>query len=428
MNPGGPGGPGAAFAAMAGRALQRLVDTGDASKEATANSTDRFHDVISFDPRGIGWSTPGAWCFDSDEYRWIWLMRIFEEGIPGSSNAAVGRLLSMQRSWGDTCNNRTVWEEKNIMNYISTTSVARDMLAMVDKHDEWLTKEKGRLSRAWSRIYATQPLNSETETDQEPRKPLLNYWGFSYGTLLGNVFASMFPDRTGHLVLDGVLEPRDFIDLHWAGSIEDTEAAMSSFYTGCAAAGPSCDLAWEGCSAADVRERFQTILTKLYHNPLPLQQYYGPEVMSYSMVKSIIFASLYTPVIMFGVLARIMKLIEEGDIGKLSGVYPMFSPYHRMQVAKTEDPPRVIVNDAGPAIECSDVDSMLDIDIDSWQATSREMNGVSATGGGLLTGLHMRCAGWNTTNHRFTGPFGGDTAGKILWIGNTADPICPIKR
>jgi pimeloyl-ACP methyl ester carboxylesterase len=32
---------------------------------------------------------------------------------------------------------------------------------------------------------------------------MLDYWGFSYGTILGAIYANSFPDRVGKMVLDG---------------------------------------------------------------------------------------------------------------------------------------------------------------------------------------------------------------------------------
>lgn len=49
-------------------------------------------------------------------------------------------------------------------------------------------------------------------TDDGKRAPdasLLNYYGDSYGTYLGETFASMFPDRVRRLVLDGVTYAED---------------------------------------------------------------------------------------------------------------------------------------------------------------------------------------------------------------------------
>lgn len=57
----------------------------------------------------------------------------------------------------------------DILSFVSTLSVARDMLEMMNK---------GGIEK-------------------------LRYWGFSYGTYLGGVFASMWPEKVERLVSDG---------------------------------------------------------------------------------------------------------------------------------------------------------------------------------------------------------------------------------
>jgi pimeloyl-ACP methyl ester carboxylesterase len=54
--------------------------------------------------------------------------------------------------------------------FVSTPSVARDMLHIMEKLGQKQIK----------------------------------YWGFSYGTFLGATFASLFPDRVGRMVNDGI--------------------------------------------------------------------------------------------------------------------------------------------------------------------------------------------------------------------------------
>src|SRR5690606_30900930 len=38
--------------------------------------------------------------------------------------------------------------------------------------------------------------------------PKLNYLGYSYGTLLGATYADLYAEKTGHLVLDGAIDPQ----------------------------------------------------------------------------------------------------------------------------------------------------------------------------------------------------------------------------
>jgi pimeloyl-ACP methyl ester carboxylesterase len=60
-------------------------------------------------------------------------------------------------------------EDMGIMQFLGSASIARDMLEILDK------------------------------TGNEK----LRYWGFSYGTILGGVFAGLYPERVERLVSDG---------------------------------------------------------------------------------------------------------------------------------------------------------------------------------------------------------------------------------
>jgi pimeloyl-ACP methyl ester carboxylesterase len=82
-------------------------------------------------------------------------------------------------------------EEYSIGRFVSTASVARDMLHIMEK----LGEEK------------------------------LKYWGFSYGTFLGVTFASIWPDKVRRVVLDG-MDSQIFPNL--AGTILMEKQAMST--------------------------------------------------------------------------------------------------------------------------------------------------------------------------------------------------------
>ena len=43
----------------------------------------------------------------------------------------------------------------------------------------------------------------------------MEYWGFSHGTLLGTMYAALFPDRVGRMVLDGNILRRELLIQGW---------------------------------------------------------------------------------------------------------------------------------------------------------------------------------------------------------------------
>ena len=49
------------------------------------------------------------------------------------------------------------------------------------------------------------------DDNEEDELPRILYWGLSYGTILGNTFASMFPGRVGRMILDGVADANDYM-------------------------------------------------------------------------------------------------------------------------------------------------------------------------------------------------------------------------
>lgn len=72
----------------------------------------------------------------------------------------------------------------------------------------------------------------------------LRYWGTSYGTILGQVTASMFPDRIDRALLDSTLLAESYATTDWSSSSRDQESAVRKFFSECVEAGPSaCVLA-----------------------------------------------------------------------------------------------------------------------------------------------------------------------------------------
>ena len=97
LNPGGPGGSGITFMRRAGDALRVLLDSPTMSTDA------KFYDLISFDPRGLGHSTPNVHCFaDIDDFQ-TWSTKVAEEGMLTSSDRSLSMQWAMMQAVGRSC-------------------------------------------------------------------------------------------------------------------------------------------------------------------------------------------------------------------------------------------------------------------------------------------------------------------------------------
>ncbi|MEV1019381.1 alpha/beta hydrolase [Streptomyces sp. NPDC050264] len=148
VNPGGPGGSGLTLAGFVASGLPKAVAA--------------QYDVIGFDPRGVGRSRPALDCKPG------YFTAVRPPSVP-RTKAIEGANLDRATSFAQACAKKYA----DILPFIDTVSTVRDMDAI----------------RA--ALGAKQ----------------LNYFGYSYGTYLGAVYAKYFPDRVRRLVLDSIVDP-----------------------------------------------------------------------------------------------------------------------------------------------------------------------------------------------------------------------------
>lgn len=182
INGGGPAGPSAEWVHQFGPWLQGVIDT----------PGERHHDLVGVDPRGVWRTTPSAVCYATQFDRAAAVMaakRLPSVLTPQGLQMAA----ALNRGVGELCERATAAEgDESVFNHMSTASVARDMLEIVERSHELLVRERNGTGKACS------------------GKPKLQYLGISYGSILGTTFASMFPDRVGRMVVDGIADAEDF--------------------------------------------------------------------------------------------------------------------------------------------------------------------------------------------------------------------------
>ncbi|MBO0870596.1 MAG: alpha/beta hydrolase, partial [Micromonosporaceae bacterium] len=186
VNPGGPGGSGIEIAAYL-------------SLELPGDILNRF-DVVGFDPRGVGRSSPAIKCFANSD-----MDKAFGLDPDPVKMADFNTLASLWQKMGNDCQQKYGAE----LPLFSTEQSARDMDAI----------------RA-------------AVGDQK-----ISYLGFSYGTLLGAVYAQLFPKNIRALVLDGAVDPTLAPVDAAEGQAQGFEHAFDEFAAWCKQNTASCPIA-----------------------------------------------------------------------------------------------------------------------------------------------------------------------------------------
>ncbi|HTU76226.1 MAG TPA: alpha/beta hydrolase [Trebonia sp.] len=148
VNPGGPGAP--------GRGLAQTVAS------VLSPSVAAEYDIVGFDPRGVGASVPALSCDPN----------FFTGARPDydpTSAAEEAQNISRAKAYAAGCERRYGW----LLPDMTTADSARDMDSI-------------RAAFGVSKI---------------------TYYAFSYGTYLGQVYATLFPGRVRRMVLDSTVDP-----------------------------------------------------------------------------------------------------------------------------------------------------------------------------------------------------------------------------
>jgi pimeloyl-ACP methyl ester carboxylesterase len=190
INPGGPGAEAAEYAELLPFVLPDEIN--------------EHFDIVGMDPRGVGGSTPVSCGVPAEE--------LYGADPTFEDAADEEAYLEVSAAYVEDC------AEKygDVLQHVGTTDVARDMdvvrAAMGDEQ--------------------------------------LSYLGYSYGTVIGQIYADLFPERVRSMVLDGIVElgptGLELADDQAAGF----ETALERFVEYCDAA-EGCATAGDTLSAVD---------------------------------------------------------------------------------------------------------------------------------------------------------------------------------
>lgn len=141
----------------------------------------------------------------------------------------------------------------------------------------------------------------------------MNYYGTSYGTILGTTYAQLFPEKVNRMVIDGVVNYRHHWEFLENLNSLDLDAVWDSFLSHCLAESTTCPLADGFSSVASLRSAIKHKLDAMDVDPAGVYI----NATAYGMlrggdVRSSIFQRLYSPR-RWPYLARSLSWLLSGD-------------------------------------------------------------------------------------------------------------------
>jgi pimeloyl-ACP methyl ester carboxylesterase len=347
-------------------------------------------DIVGFDPRGVGQSTPVR-CFADPGAQEEFFGALPPFPVTGDE---IEQAADAAEDLGRRCRQRN----GELLDHLSTANVARDM-----------------------------DLLRQAVGDEQ-----LTFAGYSYGGLLGMTYAQLFPAKVRAVMLDGAPDPVAWTTGRPAdrlqpfslrvGSNTATSDALGFFLDSCQAAGDACAFA-----SGDTRTKFDELMARLLAGPITVDLPPGPigpggpTTLTYAFVVDGLRGGLQFPPI-WADLAGLLQATFEAPDAPAAPVDQSSEP----EAAPTNDG-YDNSRDALFAVACSETDNPNAVS--RWTQQAAAADRATPYFGADWTWLSLPCATWPARDRdRSTGPFDQSTANPMLFVNSRFDAASPYDR
>ena len=352
LNPGGPGGSGIEYTTYA---------------EYVVSDTLRENfDIVGFDPRGVGFSTPVECLDDEQTEEYIAL-----DGSP-DDQTEIDQAQAMSELFGQSC----ATNSPDTYKFLDTISAARD----VDILRALLGDEK------------------------------LNWLGKSYGTFLGATYADLFPERVGRMLLDGAIDPTLTNEKLSFGQALGFELALTRFVDDCVTKS-DCPLSASG--AAGVSE-VGDLLIELDANPITLDD---GRLFTQAMGTLGVVGPLYDKQYGWPELRTNLGLAFDDDFSGLASSVDFYTGRQSDGSYKDNS------NDAIAAVNCLDRPDRATTE--ETAALASEWKKVAPNFGEYLAWSNISCSYWQAEATGVPKEITAPGTPTILVVGTVNDPATP---
>lgn len=351
VNPGGPGGSGLNLAlGLAGQVSDSLL---------------AHFDLIGFDPRGVGASSP---------------VECLTDGEKDALNAASPNVLTpagfaeakrLAKQFADTCKEKY---GADLAQY-DTVQTARDL--------DQIRQAVG---------------------DDE-----MNYLGFSYGTELGAQYLHLFPDRMRVAVLDGAVDPLTDDITSFADQLKGFEGAFDQFAAWCREHSPCRSL-------GDPRQAVADVVAKAKAAPIPSSAPGETRKATTAIVDTGVLEALYSQSD-WPKLGQALLDAKDGDAKRVLDLADSYNQRYNGHYTN--------IADANTTINCNDSkpgpsDETIRTTAASWAKRFPIFGAWSAA-------ALFACQQWQPDRTVPPLPTAPDTPRPALVVGNLHDPATPYQ-
>ena len=350
VNPGGPGASGIDLARAATSFLPDAV-------------LDRF-DVLGWDPRGVGASSPID-CGPRLDY-------LFSGDTSPDDAAEWSALDDVSQRFAKDCGART---DAELLAHISTMETVRDM--------ERIRRSLGE--------------------DQ------ISYLGFSYGTVLGALYATLYPDRVRAMVLDGAVDPTLSAMESATQQAEGLERGLEEFFAGCTRD--------DNCAIHDDPSGTYTdVMKSIETEPMRVRENGEERLLTPAEADIAVAAALYSQ----GSWSDLQRALASAHEGNGRGMLDLFDGYMTRDSGGTYDEewPAFL------AISCLDGPSLGGPNV--YPTAEVAAAARAPRFGAANIGLGLPCAYWSVPTAAPIPSVSAPTAAPIVVIGTRHDPITPL--
>lgn len=326
------------------------VDTMALASRAFASLGTRY-DLVSFDPRGVDRSAP------------VTCGGALEKFMTADFNSD-----KLAKEFADTCAKNSA----KILPHVGTVNAAHDL-------------ERLRVALG----------------DNQ-----LNYFGLSYGTHLGALYATKYPKNVGRFVLDAALDPTVTFEQRALTQVAGFKDAFDAFAKDCVAQG--CDL---GTDEAAVYRSVEQLLKTLKERPVKV----GPRELTDVMAQTGVVAALYAK--------ATWPALEQATAAAIKGEGQALLSMADMYMGRKPDGSYSTLMTSVWAINCVDNTERPDAAaVDRVEEETRKLFPVMASGG-----LGSVCRHWPVAGSDEGKKIDATGSAPIVVVGTKGDPATPYE-